>query len=60
MIEEAGKGILLYVLLARADQPARAAAVGAPVGRRPAQARLRDFGLGAQVLAHLGARRSAC
>ena len=54
MIEEAGKGILLYVfarprttLLTRfGDAPATAAQ----------QARLRDFGLGAQVLAHLGAR----
>jgi 3,4-dihydroxy 2-butanone 4-phosphate synthase / GTP cyclohydrolase II len=54
MIEEAGKGIMLYVysrartsLLGRlGDAPSAAAQ----------QARLRDFGLGAQVLAHLGAR----
>jgi 3,4-dihydroxy 2-butanone 4-phosphate synthase/GTP cyclohydrolase II len=54
MIEDAGKGILLYVysrtrtsLLGRLNGAPSAAAV---------QARLRDFGLGAQVLAHLGAK----
>jgi len=70
MIEEAGAGILLYVfprgrasLLADfratfgalAPQPDPASGVAAEAaGRAPA---LTDFGLGAQVLAHLGARR---
>jgi 3,4-dihydroxy 2-butanone 4-phosphate synthase/GTP cyclohydrolase II len=59
MIEEAGRGVLLYVfprgrtsLLtdfgAPAQVPAAAAAVERPAGR------LRDFGLGAQVLLDLG------
>jgi 3,4-dihydroxy 2-butanone 4-phosphate synthase/GTP cyclohydrolase II len=65
MIEEEGKGILLYVLprgraslvddfhdsLARAAPPA-----GASSSPGPGQ-RLRDFGLGAQVLAHLGVHK---
>ena len=55
MIEEAGRGILLYVY-----SRARTSLLGRlGAARRPAaaqQARLRDFGLGAQVLAHLGAR----
>jgi 3,4-dihydroxy 2-butanone 4-phosphate synthase/GTP cyclohydrolase II len=61
MIEEAGKGILLYVFA-----PDRASMLTGFAGRAalPAdapiavtrQARLRDFGLGAQVLASLGVR----
>jgi 3,4-dihydroxy 2-butanone 4-phosphate synthase/GTP cyclohydrolase II len=59
MIEEAGKGILLYVF-PRARTSMRGD-LGGPPGE-PAvgpstDSRLRDFGLGAQVLAHLGARR---
>jgi 3,4-dihydroxy 2-butanone 4-phosphate synthase / GTP cyclohydrolase II len=55
MIEEAGKGILLYVF-----PRARVSLLGRLGGAGPTaaslQSRLRDFGLGAQVLAHLGAR----
>jgi 3,4-dihydroxy 2-butanone 4-phosphate synthase/GTP cyclohydrolase II len=72
MIEEAGAGILLYVfprgrasLLAdfrstfgtagpQPDTAPGASAASEHSGRTPA---LTDFGLGAQVLAHLGARR---
>jgi 3,4-dihydroxy 2-butanone 4-phosphate synthase/GTP cyclohydrolase II len=61
MIEEAGRGILLYVLprgrasliddfRAAVQEREGAAAVGG------ADSRLRNFGLGAQVLAHLGVR----
>ena len=50
-----GQGHPPLCLLARADQPARRRLGGAP-SAAAAQARLRDFGLGAQVLAHLGAR----
>jgi 3,4-dihydroxy 2-butanone 4-phosphate synthase/GTP cyclohydrolase II len=50
MIEEAGHGILLYVF-------PRGRAQVLDEGPAPADSRLRDFGLGAQVLAHLGARR---
>src|SRR6185295_11228397 len=62
MIEEAGKGILLYVL-----PRGRASLVDdfhLTVGSRAAvpppprsESRLRDFGLGAQVLAHLGVQK---
>jgi 3,4-dihydroxy 2-butanone 4-phosphate synthase/GTP cyclohydrolase II len=60
MIEDAGKGILLYVF------PRGRASIRPEVGGGGAlpsatagetDSRLRDFGLGAQVLAHLGARR---
>jgi 3,4-dihydroxy 2-butanone 4-phosphate synthase/GTP cyclohydrolase II len=61
MIEEAGSGILLYVyargrtsLSARLGGNAAATTAAAAANQ---QARLRDFGLGAQVLAHLGVRR---
>jgi 3,4-dihydroxy 2-butanone 4-phosphate synthase/GTP cyclohydrolase II len=54
MIEEAGKGILLYVY-SRARTSLLGRLGGAPTAAAQ-QARLRDFGLGAQVLAHLGAR----
>ena len=68
MIEEAGAGILLYVfprgraslitdfrsMFAASASPPEAAASGRASARVPA---LTDFGLGAQVLAHLGARR---
>ena len=49
MIEEAGAGILLYVI------PRGGLRTIGDGGSR-SDARLRDFGLGAQVLAHLGAR----
>jgi 3,4-dihydroxy 2-butanone 4-phosphate synthase / GTP cyclohydrolase II len=49
MIEEAGKGILLYVF------PRGRTGVLGDTGSQH-DSRLRDFGLGAQVLAHLGAR----
>ena len=63
MIEEAGEGILLYVcprgraslvddFTALAAAPAPAAAASAA----RVESRLRNFGLGAQVLAHLGVR----
>ncbi|HSZ80928.1 MAG TPA: 3,4-dihydroxy-2-butanone-4-phosphate synthase [Polyangia bacterium] len=64
MIEEAGKGVLLYVfprgrasLLAELD--ARSASASATPGEiaAAAESRLRSFGLGAQVLAHLGVGR---
>ena len=54
MIEDAGRGILLYVF-ARARTSLLGRLGGAPTAAAQ-QARLRDFGLGAQVLAHLGAR----
>jgi len=61
MIEEAGKGILLYVfpraratMLSDFASPPRSAA--SSEAETTADSRLRDFGLGAQVLAHLGAR----
>jgi 3,4-dihydroxy 2-butanone 4-phosphate synthase/GTP cyclohydrolase II len=66
MIEDAGKGILLYVFpRGRASmRPEVGSNVGNAVGSGAPPAtsadtdsRLRDFGLGAQVLAHLGARR---
>jgi 3,4-dihydroxy 2-butanone 4-phosphate synthase/GTP cyclohydrolase II len=47
LIEEAGKGILLYVI----------PRLGGTAGSERFDPRLRAFGLGAQVLAHLGARR---
>jgi len=54
MIEEAGRGIMLYVYSrARTSLLGR---LGGPQSVAAQQARLRDFGLGAQVLAHLGAR----
>ncbi|HLK92672.1 MAG TPA: 3,4-dihydroxy-2-butanone-4-phosphate synthase [Polyangia bacterium] len=67
MIEEAGAGILLYVFpRGRASMVAdfkgfAGAAGGAPGAAEPASKpsrvpALTDFGLGAQVLAHLGAR----
>jgi 3,4-dihydroxy 2-butanone 4-phosphate synthase/GTP cyclohydrolase II len=60
LIEEAGKGVLLYVfprgrasiLRELGGQAGDAAATG-----EATEPRLRHFGLGAQVLAHLGARR---
>jgi len=62
MIEEAGKGILLYVFpRARATmmsdfQNLSPSSSPAPSSSSEVESRLRDFGLGAQVLAHLGAR----
>jgi 3,4-dihydroxy 2-butanone 4-phosphate synthase/GTP cyclohydrolase II len=65
MIEEAGKGILLYVFpRARAtmlsdfpDVPiSQPRALSQPSAPAATDSRLRDFGLGAQVLGHLGAR----
>jgi 3,4-dihydroxy 2-butanone 4-phosphate synthase/GTP cyclohydrolase II len=54
MIEEAGRGVLLYVYSrARTSLLGR---LGGPHSAAAQQARLRDFGLGAQVLAHLGVR----
>jgi 3,4-dihydroxy 2-butanone 4-phosphate synthase/GTP cyclohydrolase II len=61
MIEEAGKGVLLYVFpRGRANllsdfQAALGGETGAAAGG-PGDSRLRDFGLGAQVLARLGVR----
>ncbi len=57
MIEEAGKGVLLYVF--PRGRISMRAELGAPPSSSDANpdARLRNFGLGAQVLAHLGARR---
>jgi len=62
MIEAEGKGILLYVFSrARASLLGGAAGAGAAPAEPPTatsrKERLRDYGLGAQVLAHLGARR---
>jgi len=54
MIEEAGHGIMLYVY-SRARTSLLGRLGGAPSAAAE-QARLRDFGLGAQVLAHLGAK----
>jgi 3,4-dihydroxy 2-butanone 4-phosphate synthase/GTP cyclohydrolase II len=54
MIEDAGRGIMLYVY-SRARTTLLGRLGGAPSAAAQ-QARLRDFGLGAQVLAHLGAR----
>jgi 3,4-dihydroxy 2-butanone 4-phosphate synthase / GTP cyclohydrolase II len=54
MIEDAGRGIMLYVY-SRARTNLLGRLAGAPSAAAQ-QARLRDFGLGAQVLAHLGAR----
>jgi 3,4-dihydroxy 2-butanone 4-phosphate synthase/GTP cyclohydrolase II len=62
MIEEAGEGILLYVYpRGRAsmldDFAAQTGAVDtAALAAAASESRLRDFGLGAQVLAHLGVR----
>jgi 3,4-dihydroxy 2-butanone 4-phosphate synthase/GTP cyclohydrolase II len=58
-IEEEGRGVLVYVLprgllgpiLAGDDSPG-----AAPQALPPVEAPLRDFGLGAQVLVHLGLR----
>jgi 3,4-dihydroxy 2-butanone 4-phosphate synthase/GTP cyclohydrolase II len=62
MIEEAGAGVMLYVFpRGRASVLAEFHSVygGAPEARPPGRddARLRNFGLGAQVLAHLGVQR---
>jgi 3,4-dihydroxy 2-butanone 4-phosphate synthase/GTP cyclohydrolase II len=54
MIEDEGRGIMLYVY-SRARTSLLGRLGGAPSAAAQ-QARLRDFGLGAQVLAHLGAR----
>ena len=54
MIEEEGRGIMLYVY-SRVRTSLLGRLGGAPTAAAQ-QARLRDFGLGAQVLAHLGAR----
>jgi 3,4-dihydroxy 2-butanone 4-phosphate synthase/GTP cyclohydrolase II len=58
MIEEAGKGVLLYVFpRGRASLVADFhAVVGSEASAPGGGSRLRDFGLGAQVLAHLGVR----
>jgi 3,4-dihydroxy 2-butanone 4-phosphate synthase/GTP cyclohydrolase II len=62
MIEDAGKGVLLYVfprgrasMLTELDARATTATPGETAAA--AEARLRNFGLGAQVLAHLGVGR---
>ncbi len=58
MIEEEGKGVLLFVLphgQSFLGAPPRRSD-GAPVPDPGAVTPLRDFGLGAQVLAHLGVR----
>ena len=58
-IEEAGRGILLYVLGAGfddMDDELQPAAPSAP-GLRPNESGFRDFGLGAQVLTMLGVER---
>ena len=62
MIEEAGKGVLLYVfprgrasLLAELDAQSGSGAPGESAAA--AESRLRNFGLGAQVLANLGVGR---
>jgi 3,4-dihydroxy 2-butanone 4-phosphate synthase/GTP cyclohydrolase II len=63
MIEEAGKGILLYVLprgrASLVDDFHESLAKPRPAGGANAGSnnRLRDFGLGAQVLAHLGVHK---
>jgi len=66
MIEEAGKGILLYVLPRgraslvddfHASVHASGAGRGAVAAPGGGYSRLRDFGLGAQVLAHLGVHK---
>jgi 3,4-dihydroxy 2-butanone 4-phosphate synthase/GTP cyclohydrolase II len=55
LIEEAGKGVLLYVF--PRGRASLAAEIGAkPPAAEPSDPRLRNFGLGAQVLAHLGVR----
>ncbi|HXU07050.1 MAG TPA: 3,4-dihydroxy-2-butanone-4-phosphate synthase [Polyangia bacterium] len=54
MIEEAGKGIMLYVY--SRTRTSLLGRLGGGTSSAAQQARLRDFGLGAQVLAHLGAR----
>jgi 3,4-dihydroxy 2-butanone 4-phosphate synthase/GTP cyclohydrolase II len=61
LIEEAGKGVLLYVFpRGRASILKELGGQQQSNGDAPADAtepRLRHFGLGAQVLAHIGARR---
>jgi 3,4-dihydroxy 2-butanone 4-phosphate synthase/GTP cyclohydrolase II len=63
MIEEAGKGVLLYVFpRGRASVLTELAATGGPASDtwappRGADSPLRNFGLGAQVLAHLGVQK---
>jgi len=54
MIEEAGRGIMLYVF--SRTRTSLLGRLGGGTSSAAQQARLRDFGLGAQVLAHLGAR----
>ncbi len=56
MIEDEGRGVLVYVL-PRGQLTASAAMASLLEGStRPAEAPLRDYGLGAQVLVHLGLR----
>jgi 3,4-dihydroxy 2-butanone 4-phosphate synthase/GTP cyclohydrolase II len=55
LIEEAGKGVLLYVF-PRGRASLEAELGVKPSGAAPSDPRLRNFGLGAQVLAHLGVR----
>ena len=55
LIEEAGTGVLLYVL-PRGRVSLEAELGGKPAAADPSDPRLRNFGLGAQVLAHLGVR----
>ena len=63
LIEEAGKGVMLYVFpRGRASMLAEFQSVFGPPGDARAdggagESRLRNFGLGAQVLAHLGVQR---
>jgi 3,4-dihydroxy 2-butanone 4-phosphate synthase/GTP cyclohydrolase II len=52
MIEEAGKGVLLYIF----PRPRASMAGELHALAPPAESRLREFGLGAQVLAELGVR----
>lgn len=57
MIEEAGKGVLLYVFpRGRSSLAAGFGLAADEEAALPAETRLRDFGLGAQVLADLGVR----
>jgi 3,4-dihydroxy 2-butanone 4-phosphate synthase / GTP cyclohydrolase II len=55
LIEEAGKGVLLYVF-PRGRVSLEAELGLKPTVSEPSDPRLRNFGLGAQVLAHLGVR----
>lgn len=59
-IDEAGRGVFLYVLGERDNEleldDARGG-IAATAGLRPRESGFREFGLGAQVLKHMGVRR---